>query len=101
MKKVFISQPMNGKSEEAILNKRNKAIKEVREFFNDDVTIIDSFLKDEYKEELSTPCSMLGKAIQLLGTADVAYFVDGWNAYRGCRFEYEIAKAYGIPVMEE
>ena len=38
----------------------------------------------------------LGESIKLLSTADVAYFLKGWNTARGCRIEYMCANDYGI-----
>ena len=34
----------------------------------------------------------------MLSTADLAVFMSGYNEARGCRLEYLIATAYGIPV---
>ena len=43
MKKLFISQPMKGKSDEEILAEREKAIQRAKEALNDDVEIIESY----------------------------------------------------------
>lgn len=45
MKKVFISQPMVDKTDEEIKAVRNKIIEEIRAYVDDDVEVIDSFLK--------------------------------------------------------
>ena len=45
MTKIFISQPMNGKTTEEIENERNYIIDRLRE--NESVEIIDSFFKDK------------------------------------------------------
>lgn len=98
MTKVFISQPMSGLSEDTIVKERALAIRFLKEKYGDNVRIVDSYFKDAYVHE--TPCTLLGMAIQKLGTADVAYFVKGWEKFRGCRLEHEIAQAYGIPTLE-
>ena len=89
--KIFISQPMKGLSEKEIKSDREKAIKKIKSLYGDDVEIIDSYIDDE-----GTPLWCLGKSIELLSTADVAYFLKGWNTARGCRIEYMCADNYGI-----
>ena len=43
MKKLFISQPMKGKTNEEIEAERAKAVEEAKAVLNDDVEVIDSF----------------------------------------------------------
>ena len=45
MKKLFISQPMKGKSDEDILKERNKAIAEAERLCDDVVEVLDSFFQ--------------------------------------------------------
>ena len=89
--KVFISQPMKGLSDKEIKSNREKAIKNIENLYGDDVEIIDSHIKGE-----GTPLWCLAKSIELLSTADIAYFCKGWNTARGCRIEYMCASDYGI-----
>ena len=70
--KVFISQPMRGKSKEEILNERNKAIE---------------FLKDNN-------CN-----IEILADADLLLCIGDWKNARGCKIEHECAKQYGIQIQ--
>ena len=100
MIKVFISQPMRNKTNEQIEAERERAIKEIKQRHPDDeVVIIDSFFKDAPHE--AKPLWFLGKSFELLSTADVAYFVKGWNEYRGCNTEHLAATEYGIDVIVE
>lgn len=46
MKKLFISQPMKGKSDEDILTERKKAIKSAEEKIGEPVEVIDSFFQE-------------------------------------------------------
>lgn len=94
MKKLFISQPMRDKTDEEILVERNKAISIARTILKDDVEVIDSFFQNASAE--AKPLWFLGKSIELLSTADIVYFCDGWQDYRGCRIEHECAVEYGI-----
>ena len=50
MKKLFISQPMNGLSDEEILSTREKAKSIVEEKLGEEVEVIDSFIKDAPKK---------------------------------------------------
>ena len=37
----------------------------------------------------------LGKSLQLLSEADLVFFVNDWENYRGCAIEREVAEEYG------
>lgn len=94
MKKLFISQPMRGKSDEEILAEREKAIKAAQELVGEPVEVIDSFFQSAPAG--ARPLWFLGKSLELLSTADVAYFAEGWQDARGCRIEHECTLEYGI-----
>ena len=98
MKKLFISQPMRGKSDEEILAEREKAIKVAQELVGEPIEVIDSFFQRAPAD--ARPLWFLGKSLELLATADVAYFAEGWQDARGCRIEHECAKEYGIYRIE-
>lgn len=98
MKKLFISQPMKDKTNEQILAEREKAIRVAKERVSDDVEVIDSFFKDAPHD--ARPLWFLGKSLELLSTADVAYFAEGWDKYRGCKIEHTCAVEYGIDCIE-
>lgn len=101
MKRLFISQPMKGKTDEEILKARNKAIASAKKNFPDDedVEVIDSFFQNAPAD--ARPLWFLGKSLELLSTADVAYFAKGWQDARGCRIENTCAIEYGIDVIED
>lgn len=98
--KVFISQPMADKTDEVIKDERARAVKRIKEINSDyDVEIIDSFF--EAAPHDARPLWFLGKSVQLMSTADIAYFIGDWRNYRGCKAENYLAKEYGIEVVEE
>ena len=99
MKKVFISQPMKDKTDEEIKAVRAAVSKYVANLYNDEAEIIDSFFEGAPHD--AKPLWFLGKSIQLLSTADVAYFVGNWRDYRGCKAENYLCKEYGIKTIEE
>lgn len=99
MKKLFISQPMKGKSDEEILRERKKAIKSAEELLGEPVEVIDSFFQSAPAD--AKPLWFLGKSLELLSNADVAYFAKGWEEARGCKIENTCAIKYGITVIED
>ena len=98
MKKLFISQPMKGKTDEEIEAERAKAVEKAKAVLNDDVEVIDSFFKGAPAD--ARPLWFLGKSVELLSRADIAYFAKDWDKYRGCKIEHTCAVEYGIKVIE-
>lgn len=99
MKKLFISQPMNGKTNEEILAVRQKAIESAERHLGEKVEVIDSFFKGAPSE--AKPMWFLAKSIELLAEADVAYFAKGWETARGCKIENTCAIEYGTETIIE
>lgn len=99
MKKLFISQPMKGKTDEEILAVRKKAIESAESMLEEQVEVIDSFFQGAPAD--AKPLWYLAKSLELLATADVAYFAKGWEDARGCRIENTCAIEYDIDVIED
>ena len=102
MTKIFISQPMNGKTNEEIENKRNYIIDRLATQFareNECIEIIDSFFKNAPHD--TKPLWYLGESIKLMSEADIVFFCDGWQTARGCQIEHDCALEYGIDTMYE
>lgn len=99
MKKLFISQPMRGKTDEEIPAERKKAIESAERNLGEPVEVIDSFFQNAPAD--ARPLWFLGKSLELLSTADIAYFAKGWEDARGCRIENQCAIEYGIEVIED
>lgn len=98
MKKLFISQPMKGKTDEEILTERTSVIKKAEELVGEPVEVIDSFFQSAPAD--ARPLWFLAKSLELLSEADVAYFASGWQDARGCKIEHECAVQYGIDRIE-
>lgn len=98
MKKLFISQPMRGKSDEEILAERQKAIEMAEKVIGEPIEVIDSFF--EKAPVNAKPLWFLGKSLELLADADVAYFAPGWEDARGCKIEHTCAVEYDINRIE-
>ena len=102
MTKIFISQPMNGKTTEEIEEERNYTIGTLRSRFarkNECIEIIDSFFKNAPHD--AKPLWYLGESIKLMSEADAVFFCDGWQTSRGCQIEHDCALEYGIDTMYE
>lgn len=102
MKKLFISQPMRGLTDEEILKVRQEIKVKAEKKIGEKVELINSFIED-YPGEINkfVPVWYLGKSIQLLSQADIVYFGGDWRNARGCKIEHEITKEYGIKFIEE
>lgn len=98
MKKLFISQPMNGLSNKAIETRRNEIIEAVKEDYGD-IEVIDSFFKDAPHD--AKPLWFLGESLKKLSEADIVFFEDGWENARGCKIEHECASAYGLSIIHD
>lgn len=99
MKRLFISQPMRGKTNDEILAARKKAIASAERELGESVEVIESFFQDAPVD--ANPLLYLAKSLELLATADVAYFTKGWEEARGCRIENACAIEYGIELVIE
>lgn len=97
MKKIFISQPMKGKTDEFIKAER-KYITDLLTKKYGEIEVLDTFFENASHE--AKPLWFLAKSLQFLSTADVAVFAKHWEEYRGCRIENTCAKEYGIEVIE-
>jgi hypothetical protein len=93
MKKVFVSQPMKGKTEEGILSERSKALEQLKNSIGE-FELIDTYFADFNGNRLQ----FLGKSIsEGLALADVALFIGDWENFDGCRCEHFIAAQYKVP----
>lgn len=99
MKKLFISQPMRGKTDEEILATREKAIAKAKELVGEPVEALETFFQGAPAG--AKPLWYIGESIKYLGEADVAFFAKGWEDARGCRIEHECAKEYNVNRIEE
>ena len=106
MKKLFISQPMAGKTNEEIIATRERAIAVLKERGYE---IINTLFTDEwYSQEAmkkrgveNIPLCFLAKSLENMSLCHAAYFCKGWENARGCKIEHEVAKAYGMTIIYE
>ncbi len=106
MKKAMLSQPMAGKSEEEIVETRNRAIAALEA---QGYEIVNTLFTDEwYSREnmeawgvVQVPLCFLAKSLENMSLCHAAYFCKGWEQARGCRIEHEAAVAYGLTILYE
>ena len=109
-KNIFISQPMTGKSEEEILETRQKEIDKIHQRFDADgveINIIASYIDDatrkHFKEHVSDDINWdifwLSQSLERLAMADIIWLCDGWEYSNGCNIELECATRYGVGIM--
>lgn len=104
--KAMLSQPMNGKTDEEIIETRRKAIKVLKE---KGYEIVNTLFTDEWyssekmKERgvVQVPICFLAKSLENMSLCDAVYFCKGWENARGCKIEHEAAKAYGLTIIYE
>lgn len=69
-KKLFISQPMNGLSDEQVLQERAAVIGRAKAVFGDDAVPLETFFEDFGPD--AKPLDYLARSIEFLAKADVA-----------------------------
>lgn len=101
MRRLFVSQPMRGKTEDEIIEARDKAIERLSRRLNEGFEVAESyFTEDEPKDVKNSGVYWLGKSLELLSKCDLALFIGDWWEYRGCRIEREVGRTYGIEITE-
>ena len=93
--KMFISQPMHGRTDEDILKERQEITSAFQNKYGVTVEVIDTFTKS-HEDQIKGRIWMLGGSIQLMYDADVVVFAPGFRKAKGCLIEEKVAKLYGI-----
>lgn len=102
MKKLFVSVPMKGRTEENIKNSM-EVMKIIAEgYFGERLKIIDTWIADIPDGVKDSRIYCLGKSIQLLSDAD--YFIGvqpdlDFGDFPGCFVESQVAREYNIPMI--
>lgn len=105
-KKAMLSQPIRGKTDEEIIETRNRAIKALEAAGYEVVNTLftDEWYSKEKMEErgvVQIPVCFLAKSIENMSLCHAVYFCKGWDRARGCILENEVAKAYGLDIIYE
>lgn len=100
MKKLFISVPMKGRTEENIRTSIEKMHKIAETIFDKELEVIPSYIDDNPPKNSNEEIWYLGRSIQLMSEAD--YFIGTHiccRQYGGCRIEFMVANGYNIPML--
>ena len=101
-RRIMISQPMKGLTNETILKTRNDAV-ELLESYG--FTVVDTYFKDYRPGEDSTiihpSVAFMSKSIDAMARVDAVYFIDKWWNNGGCVIEHNIASEYGLELFYE
>lgn len=105
-KKAMLSQPMAGKTEQEIIETRERALATLKAAGYEIVNTLftDEWYSKESMEErgvVQIPLCFLAKSLENMSLCHAAYFCKGWENARGCRIEHEAAKAYGLEILYE
>lgn len=94
--KLYISQPMRGKSMNDILAERKRLVAEAAaELHTGDILVLDTLFVNHDKPPLVT----LGRSLEKMAEADAVIFAPGWRNARGCRVEHLAASEYDFKVI--
>lgn len=96
-KKLFISCPMKGRTEDAIRHDMDRLHKMAEIVFDQELEVIPTYIEHVPPETRNKAIWCLGESVKKMSDAD--YFIGVTDAYgvRGCRVEAEVARVYEIP----
>jgi hypothetical protein len=104
--KAMISQPMAGKTDQEIVETRERALSVLRD---KGYQVVNTLFTDEWysKEAMENrgvvqiPLCFLAKSLENMSLCHAAYFCKGWEKARGCKIEHDAAVAYGLEIIYE
>lgn len=95
-KKLFISCPMKGRTEEAIRHDMDRMHKMAEIVFDQELEVIPTYVKHDPPETGNKAIWCLGESVKKMADAD--YFIGTHtDGFSGCDVEGHVARAYGIP----
>lgn len=89
--KVMISQPMKGRTEQEIIEERNKITEELT---NQGHQVVDTMFTEEAPEDCNAGLYYLAKSIEAMSKVDAVVFAPGWEKAGGCIIEHMCANQY-------
>lgn len=97
MKKLFISCPMRGRSEEAIKASMEQMHKIAEAVFGEELEVIQTYIEDDPPQNSQAAIWYLGESIKMMSQAD--YFIGVYDPERrfdGCMIENTVASKYKV-----
>ena len=96
MKKLFVSVPMKGRTEEEIKASIQKMKKIAEIYEGEELELIDSYIEDNPPKDSKEAVWYLGESLKKLAQADVFIGICESYAWNGCQIEREVAERYGV-----
>lgn len=96
MKKLFVSVPMKGRTEEEIKASIQKMKKIAEIYEGEELELIDSYIEDNPPKNSKEAIWYLIESIKKLAQADVFIGIRESFDWNGCQIERETAEKYGI-----
>lgn len=96
MKKLFVSVPMKGRTEEEIKASIQKMKKIAEIYEGEELELIDSYIEDNPPKDSKEAVWYLGESLKKLAQADVFMGICESYDWNGCQIERETAERYGI-----
>lgn len=98
MKKLFISQPFHGRTEEEIFKERDYISRKVEELLDEKFYVI-----DQYHQDAPVVCPRfyyLSNDILMIEEADLIVFAPNFINAKGCMVEWALCRAYELNAFE-
>ena len=96
MKSLFVSVPMEGRTEEEIRADMEKCRELAEQIVGEPLEVTDSICPWRDKPVVYA----LGYGVIAMSLSDYVCFASGWEDYKGCRIEREIAERYSLNIIE-
>lgn len=99
MKKLFVSIPMNGRSDEDIKLSTDKMKKIAEAFEGEELELIGSYVEEDAPDNVHPGIWYLGESLKKLAEADIFIGITDaskHSVWKGCYIEAVTAKKYGI-----
>ena len=102
----MISQPMNGLTDEQIVETRNRFLEFAKK---ENLEVVNTYFQDEWYSKdsmrsrgvVQIPVYFLAKSLEKMSQCNIVYFAKGWENARGCKIEHEVALQYGLDIIYE
>lgn len=96
MKKLFVSVPMKGRTEEEIKESIQKMKKIAEIYEGEELELIDSYIEDNPPKDSKEAVWYLGESLKKLAQADVFIGICENYDWNGCYIERKTAERYGV-----
>lgn len=93
-RKLFISQPYTGLTDDEIMETRNRIYEKAKIIFEEDFELIDQYHQPDIPD--GKRMHYLGRSIQMMADADIVIFSIDHETAHGCNIEKHCAQIYDM-----